>query len=166
MILVTGHRRENFGEGLENVCIALKQLVSDYDDIEVVYPVHLNPKVQEPVNRILSGLGRVHLIKPLEYLPFIYLMKQSYLILTDSGGIQEEAPSLGIPVLVMRDITERPESVEAGTVKLVGTSTEKILEEASSLLNDIKLYNTMSQSKNPYGDGFASRRIIEILRCV
>jgi len=165
MILVTGHRRENFGEGFENICLALAEIAETYPDVEIVYPVHLNPNVQEPVWRILGG-GRhanVHLIEPLDYLPFVWLMDRSYLIITDSGGVQEEAPSLGKPVLVMRDTTERPEAVEAGTVRLVGTTREKIVAETRRLLNDPHAYETMSMAHNPYGDGKAAGRIAEVL---
>ena len=162
MILVTGHRRENFGLGFEQICHALKFL-SEREDIEIVYPVHLNPNVREPVNRILGGCPSVHLIEPLEYLPFVYLMSRSYLILTDSGGIQEEAPSLGKPVLVMRDTTERPEAVEAGTVKLVGTDKELIIAETMRLLDDPTGYASMSHTHNPYGDGHAAARIATVI---
>jgi len=164
IILVTGHRRENFGQGFEDICTAIAQIATMFDDVEIIYPVHLNPNVQEPVNRILGNLERVHLIKPLDYLPFVYLMKQSYVILTDSGGIQEEAPSLGKPVLVMRETTERPEAVEAGTVKLVGTDIEKILKEVSLLLSSKEEYQKMSSSHNPYGDGSASSQITALLK--
>lgn len=160
IILVTGHRRESFGAGFENICQAIKTLALR-DDVQIIYPVHLNPKVQEPVNRLLKGIDSVKLIDPQDYLPFIYLMNQAYIILTDSGGVQEEAPSLGKPVLVMRETTERPEAVEAGTVKLVGTNTELIIESVTALLNDITLYNEMSFAHNPYGDGEASQRILE-----
>jgi len=162
LILVTGHRRENFGSGFEDICHALKQ-IADRGDTQVVYPVHLNPNVQEPVNRILGDHATVHLIEPQEYLPFIYLMSRSSIIVTDSGGIQEEAPSLGKPVLVMRDTTERPEAVDAGTVRLVGTSSNRIVEEVSRLLDNQDVYETMSRSHNPYGDGQASARIAAIL---
>ncbi|VVE35203.1 UDP-N-acetylglucosamine 2-epimerase [Pandoraea cepalis] len=162
LILVTGHRRENFGDGFESICAALVEL-SQREDVEVVYPVHLNPNVQEPVRRILGRLGNVHLIEPLDYLPFVYLMGRSYLILTDSGGIQEEAPSLGKPVLVMRDTTERPEAVSAGTVRLVGTDSDLIAREVTRLLDDSTAYQTMSRAHNPYGDGAAAKRITEIL---
>lgn len=158
LILVTGHRRENFGDGFEQMCGALAEL-ADRGDVQIVYPVHLNPNVQEPVNRILSDRSGVVLIEPQDYLPFVYLMKRSHLILTDSGGVQEEAPSLGKPVLVMRDTTERPEAVEAGTVKLVGTDRRRIVEEASRLLDDPREYQAMSRAHNPYGDGKASGRI-------
>lgn len=162
LILVTGHRRENFGEGFENICKALKQL-GERDDVQIVYPVHLNPNVQEPVQRILSNCPRVQLIEPLDYLPFVYLMSQSYLIITDSGGVQEEAPSLGKPVLVMRITTERPEAVEAGTVKLVGTDLKCIVSEANRLLDESAAYETMAMSHNPYGDGKAAERITTAL---
>ncbi len=159
LVLVTGHRRENFGDGFEQICLALKAL-AERGDVQVVYPVHLNPNVQEPVNRILSGVDNVVLIEPQDYLPFVYLMDRSSLIITDSGGVQEEAPSLGKPVLVMRDTTERPEAVDAGTVRLVGTSTARILAEANRLLDDEAAYAEMSRAHNPYGDGQASRRIV------
>ncbi|OCS47040.1 non-hydrolyzing UDP-N-acetylglucosamine 2-epimerase [Ralstonia pickettii] len=162
LILVTGHRRENFGAGFENICAALADLAAR-PNVQIVYPVHLNPNVQEPVSRILGGLPNVHLIEPQDYLPFVYLMGQSYLILTDSGGIQEEAPSLGKPVLVMRDTTERPEAVAAGTVRLVGTDRQKIFSEAVNLLDDTEVYASMSHAHNPYGDGKAAHRIVDIL---
>ncbi len=164
LILVTGHRRENFGQGFLNICSALKELALKYPDVDIVYPVHLNPNVQKPVNEILSDVDNVFLIPPLDYEPFVYLMSRSYFILTDSGGIQEEAPSLGKPVLVMRDTTERPEALEAGTVKLVGTDTKKIIEECISLLDDDEAYQTMSKSHNPYGDGKACERIVTYLK--
>lgn len=164
IILVTGHRRENFGDGFENICHALRGISADYPDVQIVYPVHLNPQVQEPVRRILSGCTNIHLIYPLDYLPFIYLMNKSYLILTDSGGVQEEAPSLGKPVLVMRDTTERPEAVNAGTVKLVGTNYEAIIRNVANLLENVDAYEVMSLAVNPYGDGHACGRIIEALR--
>lgn len=163
LVLVTGHRRENFGEGFEHICAALARLAKEHRDIQVVYPVHLNPHVQEPVNRLLADVDNVHLIKPLDYLPFVYLMNRSHLILTDSGGIQEEAPSLGKPVLVMRDTTERPEAVEAGTVKLVGTNADTIYQQASLLLSDQEAYDVMSIAHNPYGDGKACARIADAL---
>lgn len=165
LILVTGHRRENFGEGFENICHALAEIADRYDDVEIVYPVHLNPNVQEPAHRILGNVQRhnIHLIEPVDYLPFVHLMSRSYLIITDSGGVQEEAPSLGIPVLVMRDTTERPEAVAAGTVKLVGTRQDAIVAETSRLLNDNDAYLKMTKSHNPYGDGFAVRRIAAAL---
>lgn len=164
MILITGHRRENFGAGFEQICHALRRL-AERDDVQLVYPVHLNPNVREPVNRILGTCDRVHLIEPQDYLPFVYLMKRSHLIVTDSGGVQEEAPSLGKPVLVMRNTTERPEAVEAGTVKLVGTDTDCIVGETVGLLDDESTYQAMSRAHNPYGDGQAARRIVaEIVR--
>ncbi len=162
LVLVTGHRRENFGEGFEQMCLALSDLAAR-DDVQIVYPVHLNPSVQEPVNRILGATPNVRLIEPLDYLPFVYLMTQSHLILTDSGGVQEEAPSLGKPVLVMRDTTERPEAVEAGTVRLVGTDRARIVSEAARLLDDPEAYAAMSRAHNPYGDGLASSRIIDAI---
>lgn len=161
LVLVTGHRRENFGEGFESMCHALLDIASE-NGTQVVYPVHLNPQVQEPVRRILGQAKNVHLIAPLDYLPFVYLMKRSYLILTDSGGIQEEAPSLGKPVLVMRDTTERPEAVEAGTVKLVGTDRKSIVDSARTLLFNEAEYKRMARAHNPYGDGFACSRIADI----
>lgn len=160
LILVTGHRRENHGDGFERICKALAVLALR-DDVQIVYPVHLNPNVQEPVNRNLKGLDNVHLIEPQDYLPFVYLMKQSYLILTDSGGIQEEAPTLGKPVLCMRDTTERPAAVKAGTVRLVGTCDETIVAETVRLLDDELAYQVMSHANNPYGDGRTSQRIVE-----
>ena len=159
LILVTGHRRENFGEGFENICCALKEIAATHSDVEVIYPVHLNPNVQEPVKRILGDALGVHLIEPLDYLPFVWLMNRAYLIITDSGGVQEEAPSLGKPVLVMRDTTERPEAVTAGTVILVGTDREKIVTVAHKLLTDTAAYNAMTRAHNPYGDGKAAERI-------
>ncbi|MEO2174742.1 MAG: UDP-N-acetylglucosamine 2-epimerase (non-hydrolyzing), partial [bacterium] len=158
-ILVTGHRRESFGAGFENICKAIATL-AQRDDVEIVYPVHLNPNVQEPVKRILGGLSNIHLIEPLDYLPFVHLMSQAYIILTDSGGVQEEAPSLGKPVLVLRDTTERPEAVETGTVKLVGTQSLTIIEETNHLLDSKKSYEKMCKAHNPYGDGNAVGRII------
>lgn len=163
MVLVTGHRRESFGGGFERICEALRAIATAHEDVQIVYPVHLNPNVREPVNRLLADVSNIHLIEPLQYLPFIYLMNRSHLILTDSGGIQEEAPSLGKPVLVMRDTTERPEAVEAGTVKLVGTDVQTIVSTVESLLLDNKLYDDMSFAHNPYGDGKACERICEIL---
>jgi len=162
LILVTGHRRESFGGGFERICQALKSL-AERGDVQVVYPVHLNPNVKEPVDRILAGVKNVHLIDPLDYLPFVYLMSQSYLILTDSGGVQEEAPSLGKPVLVMRDTTERPEAIQAGTVKLVGTDLDYIVEQAKKLLDEPEEYKKMSIAHNPYGDGKACSRIADII---
>ena len=164
IILVTGHRRENFGQGFEHICNALRIIAKKYPDVQIIYPVHLNPKVQEPVKRILSNLENVHLIEPLDYLPFVKIMDLSYLILTDSGGIQEEAPSLGIPVLVMRNTTERPEAVEAGTIKLVGTNTDNVVRETSDLLeNKNNIYQLMSKSHNPFGNGDSSVKIRKIL---
>jgi UDP-N-acetylglucosamine 2-epimerase (non-hydrolysing) len=162
LLLVTGHRRENFGDGFQNICRALGKL-AERQDIVIVYPVHLNPNVKEPVHRLLGNADNVLLIDPLEYVPFTYLMKRAYLVLTDSGGIQEEAPSLGKPVLVMRDNTERPEAVIAGTVKLVGTSYERIIESANMLLDDPAAYDEMASAHNPYGDGTASSRICKTL---
>jgi len=160
LILVTGHRRESFGNGFEIICSALAEVARLYPDVQIVYPVHLNPNVREPVQRILKDIDNIFLIEPLEYLPFVYLMMQSHLILTDSGGIQEEAPSLGKPVLVMRDTTERPEAVNAGTVKLVGTNKEVIIREVSALLENKEQYEAMSQAHNPYGDGDACQQIV------
>ncbi len=163
LILVTGHRRENFGEGFQNICHALADIAQAHGDVEVLYPVHLNPNVQQPVADILAArrLNNVHLIEPVDYLPFVHLMDRAHLIITDSGGVQEEAPSLGKPVLVMRETTERPEAVEAGTVRLVGTSREKIVGEAHRLLTDENEYAVMSRAHNPYGDGKAVQRIVE-----
>ena len=163
LILVTGHRRENFGQGFLNICTALANIAKQYPDVQIVYPVHLNPNVQKPVNELLSGISNIYLIAPQDYLPFVYLMNRSYLILTDSGGIQEEAPSLGKPVLVMRDTTERPEAVEAGTVKLVGTDAVLIQQSVIELLENTDLYQTMAAAHNPYGDGTASQQIIRAL---
>lgn len=163
VVLVTGHRRENFGEGFKNICESISELAGKFSEVEFVYPVHFNPNVREPVNRILRGIANVHLIEPLDYQPFVYAMDRAYLILTDSGGVQEEAPSLGKPVLVMRDTTERPEAVEAGTVKLVGTDKRKIVESVSRLLTDQQEYAIMSKAHNPYGDGKASGRIVKII---
>ncbi|APF01511.1 UDP-N-acetylglucosamine 2-epimerase [Pseudomonas putida] len=163
MVLVTGHRRENFGDGFERICQALVQTARQFPDVDIVYPVHLNPNVREPVNRLLADVNNIHLIEPLDYLPFVYLMTRSYLILTDSGGIQEEAPALGKPVLVMRDTTERPEAVAAGTVKLVGTDVESITENLAKLLTDDATYREMSIAHNPYGDGKACARILDAL---
>jgi UDP-N-acetylglucosamine 2-epimerase (non-hydrolysing) len=162
-ILVTGHRRESFGDGFLNICDALKNIATRFPDVDIVYPVHLNPNVQEPVYNKLGGIENIYLTQPLDYLPFIYLMKHCYLVLTDSGGIQEEAPSLGKPVLVMRDTTERPEAVDAGTVILVGTSAEKIFHETEWLILDSERYAAMSMLHNPYGDGKASARIIDAI---
>lgn len=163
-ILVTGHRRENHGQGFINICEALKTIAEQNSDIDIVYPVHLNPNVQKPVKEILSNIANVHLIEPLQYESFIYLMDQSYFIITDSGGVQEEAPSLGKPVLVMRDTTERPEALEAGTVKLVGTDKEKIIQEATKLLHVSNEFEKMSKAHNPYGDGKACERVIEFMK--
>lgn len=163
LILVTGHRRESFGEGFERICESLKQIAESHKDVQIVYPVHLNPNVQEPVNRLLGKIDNIHLVEPQDYLPFVYLMMNAHIILTDSGGIQEEAPSLGKPVLVMRDTTERPEAVEAGTVKLVGTDVMKITGEVDALLSDPELYQRMSGAHNPYGDGHACGRILDYL---
>ncbi|MCL0072160.1 UDP-N-acetylglucosamine 2-epimerase (non-hydrolyzing) [Thermodesulfovibrionales bacterium] len=163
LILVTGHRRESFGKGFQRICKALRMLAGDNPDIQIVYPVHLNPNVKEPVYSILGDMNNIHLISPLDYEPFVFLMSRSYLILTDSGGIQEEAPSLGVPVLVMRDTTERPDGIEAGSAKLVGTDTEKIITETQKLLNDKIEYDRMSKTINPYGDGQASKRIVRII---
>jgi len=163
LILVTGHRRESFGPGMESICHALADLARR-DDVVVVYPVHLNPNVQEPVRRILGQSGRVHLLPPQDYLPFVYLMDKSYLILTDSGGVQEEAPSLGKPVLVMRDKTERPEAVAAGTARLVGTNRARIVTAATLLLDSPSEYDKMARAHNPFGDGHAAQRIVERLR--
>lgn len=163
MILVTGHRRENFGQGFENICHALAAL-AQRGDVQIVYPVHLNPQVQEPVRRILGGVANVHLIEPQDYLPFVYLMDRCNLLVTDSGGVQEEAPSLGKPVLVMRDTTERPEAVEAGTVKLVGTDSQAIIQNVNALLDDQSAYQAMAHAHNPYGDGKSAQRITEILQ--
>ena len=162
-VLITGHRRENFGDGFMQICEALKELAIRYSDVHFVYPVHLNPNVQDPVNSILIGLPNIHLIGPLDYEPFVYLLKHCYLVLTDSGGIQEEAPSLGKPVLVMRDVTERPEAVEMGTVRLVGANRERIVTSVSELIENEASYKKMSHAHNPYGDGKACARIIDVL---
>lgn len=164
MILVTGHRRENQGQGFINICTALKELALANPDIDIVYPVHLNPNVQKPVKEILTGIDNIYLIEPLQYEQFVYIMDKSYLILTDSGGIQEEAPSLGKPVLVMRNTTERPEALEAGTVKLVGTDTQVIVKEVQRLIHNSKAYEQMSKAHNPYGNGNACQKIINFLR--
>lgn len=163
LVLVTGHRRENFGAGFEQICLALRDLAGR-GDVQIVYPVHLNPNVQDPVQRLLSGVPGVRLIEPLDYLPFVYLMTRAHLILTDSGGIQEEAPSLGKPVLVLRQTTERPEAVEAGTVRLVGTDRATIVTEASRLLDDPAAHAAMAMAHNPYGDGHAAARIASLVR--
>lgn len=164
LILITGHRRENFGDGFVNLCRAIRQLALTHPDWLMVYPVHLNPNVQRPVMEILNGLPNVYLIKPLEYLPFIWLMDRSHLILTDSGGIQEEAPALGKPVLVMREVTERPEALAAGTVKLVGTDTKRIVDAAELLLTDDNAYRQMSTAANPFGDGTAAKKIVALIK--
>lgn len=163
MILITGHRRENFGKGFEDLCLAIKEIALS-DDVQIIYPVHLNPNVQEPVNRILDGIENVHLIQPVDYPAFLFLMNNSYLILTDSGGVQEEAPSLGKPVLLLRSNTERPEALSSGVVRLVGTDSTEIVQNTIKLLIDKGSYLEMSQKTNPYGDGKASERIVEILR--
>lgn len=163
LILVTAHRRENFGEPLEHICQALLDIVRQYDDVHVVYPVHLNPNVQEPVYRLLGNHAQITLLPPLDYLPLVHLMKRSRIVLTDSGGIQEEAPGLGKPVLVLREKTERPEAVEAGTVRLVGTDRERIVRETMLLLDDSEKYVNMARAVNPYGDGRAAERIVEVL---
>jgi UDP-N-acetylglucosamine 2-epimerase (non-hydrolysing) len=163
LVLITGHRRESFGGGFERICEAIAQMAKKFPDVEFVYPMHLNPNVREPVNRLLKGLTNVFLIEPLDYLPFVYLMNKAYVLLTDSGGIQEEAPSLGKPVLVMRDTTERPEAVDAGTVMLVGTDVDTIVKELSTLLTSESAYKEMSFAHNPYGDGKACQRICDAL---
>ena len=164
IILVTGHRRENFGDGFINICEALKTLAIKNPNVDIVYPVHLNPNVQEPVRKSLSGIDNVHLIAPLEYGEFVYLMSMAHFIITDSGGIQEEAPSLGKPVLVMRNTTERPEAIEAGSVRLVGVGKKNIVSQAQILLDDDEIYQKMSQSRSPYGDGKASVKIVEFIK--
>ncbi len=161
IVLVTGHRRENFGDGFQNICSALKEIALANPNIDIVYPVHLNPNVQKPVYELLKGVPNIYLISPLDYLPFIYLMQKSHIILTDSGGIQEEAPSLGKPVLVMRNTTERPEAVDAGTVKLVGTDKQTIVDNVNELLTNNNIYRKMSETHNPYGDGKACQRIVD-----
>jgi UDP-N-acetylglucosamine 2-epimerase (non-hydrolysing) len=163
LVLITGHRRESFGDGFDRICRAIRTLASEFRDADFLYPVHLNPNVREPVGRILAGLDNVHLIEPLDYLPFVHLMIRSHVILTDSGGIQEEAPSLGKPVLVMRDTTERPEAIEAGTVKLVGTNVRRIVSETRRLMSDGVEYQRMSFAHNPYGDGRACERIMQAI---
>ena len=167
LVLITGHRRENFGDGFINMCTAIKDLTQKYPDVDFVYPMHLNPNVRKPIHEVfgedLSNLGNMFFIEPLEYLSFVYLMEKSTIVLTDSGGIQEEAPGLGKPVLVMRDTTERPEALEAGTVKLVGTNYDKIVAEVSALLDDQAHYDAMSKAVNPYGDGLACGRIVDTL---
>lgn len=164
MVLITGHRRENFGDGFERICASIRALALDFPDTDFVYPVHLNPNVREPVGRVLKGVGNVHLIEPQDYLPFVYLMTRAHIILTDSGGIQEEAPSLGKPVLVMRDTTERPEAVAAGTVRLVGTDPVRIKAAVVALLTDRQEYDRMSFAHNPYGDGTACQQIVDIIK--
>jgi UDP-N-acetylglucosamine 2-epimerase (non-hydrolysing) len=168
LVLITGHRRENFGEGFINMCAAIRDLTQKYPDVDFVYPMHLNPNVRKPIHEVfgedLSDLGNMFFIEPLEYLSFVYLMEKSNIVLTDSGGIQEEAPGLGKPVLVMRDTTERPEALEAGTVKLVGTDYDKIVNEVSLLLDDQAHYDAMSKAVNPYGDGLACGRIVNTLK--
>jgi len=164
LILVTGHRRERFGGGFERICEAVAITAKEHPDTQILYPVHLNPNVREPVNRFLAGIGNIYLIEPQQYLPFIYLMMRANIILTDSGGIQEEAPSLGKPVLVMRDTTERPEAVEAGTVKLVGTDVNHIVGNLNILLTNEEVYKDMSFAHNPYGDGQACQRILNVLK--
>nr|WP_293267668.1 UDP-N-acetylglucosamine 2-epimerase (non-hydrolyzing) [Neptunomonas sp.] len=164
LILVTGHRRESFGGGFERICEALADIAKRYPESQIVYPVHLNPNVQEPVNRLLKGVDNIYLIDPQDYLPFVYLMNRSYLILTDSGGIQEEAPSLGKPVLVMRDNTERPEAVDAGTVELVGTDYERIVAGVVELMESQEKYDSMARAINPYGDGTACKKIVDALK--
>jgi len=166
IVLITGHRRENFGEKIQNICLAIKKLAIKNPDIFFVYPVHLNPNIQEPVLQILSGIENVKLTHPLDYPDFVYAMKKSWMILTDSGGVQEEAPSLGVPVLVMRDNTERPEAVDAGTVKLVGASENAIVENVQSLIQDPSIYQAMKKAINPYGDGKATDRIVEFLKAI
>jgi UDP-N-acetylglucosamine 2-epimerase (non-hydrolysing) len=163
VVLITAHRRESFGGPFEEMCEAMRRIAVSYPDVGLVYPVHLNPNVREPVNRILAGVKNVRLVEPLDYEPFVHLMKCSTIILTDSGGVQEEAPSLGKPVLVMREKTERPEGIAAGTVKLVGTSAETIVREVSQLLDDAAAYRKMAEAVNPYGDGLASKRIADLL---
>ena len=164
LVLITGHRRESFGQGFLDICSAIKTLAEEHSDVNFVYPVHLNPNVQEPVRELLSGINNVYLIAPLDYEPFVYLMSKSYLILTDSGGIQEEAPSLGKPVLVMRDTTERPEAIISGTVNRVGTNPSTIVNEVNKLLKDTSLYMSMSQAHNPYGDGKACEKIVNTIK--
>lgn len=168
LVLITGHRRENFGDGFINMCTAIKDLTKKYPEVDFVYPMHLNPNVRKPIHEVfgedLSNLGNMFFIEPLEYLSFVHLMSKSTIVLTDSGGIQEEAPGLGKPVLVMRDTTERPEALEAGTVKLVGTNYEKIMPEVSRLIDDAEYYDTMSKAVNPYGDGLACERIVNFIK--
>jgi UDP-N-acetylglucosamine 2-epimerase (non-hydrolysing) len=166
LVLITGHRRENFGEGFINICEAIRSLAESHDDVDFVYPLHLNPNVRDPVLKLLENINNVHLIEPQGYLPFVYLMERSYLVLTDSGGIQEEAPTLGKPVLVMRENTERPEAVDAGVAKLVGVNVAKIVQAAESLLVNRSEYERMSVIANPYGDGYSSQRILDVLKKV
>jgi UDP-N-acetylglucosamine 2-epimerase (non-hydrolysing) len=166
IVLITGHRRESVGEGFRQICEALRELASEFDDVQFVYPVHMNPNVQAPIRSILAGPANVHLIEPLHYEAFVYLLKHSHIVLTDSGGIQEEAPSLGKPVLVMRDVTERPEAVDAGTVELVGAHKDRIVASVTRLLNDESHYLKMSRAHNPYGDGKACERIVDVLRLI
>jgi UDP-N-acetylglucosamine 2-epimerase (non-hydrolysing) len=170
LVLITGHRRENFGDGFMNMCTAIKDLSHKYPDVDFVYPMHLNPNVRKPIHEVfgedLSNLGNMFFIEPLEYLSFVYLMEKSTIVLTDSGGIQEEAPGLGKPVLVMRDTTERPEALEAGTVKLVGTNYDRIVNEVSQLLDDAAYYDAMSRAVNPYGDGKACERIVNFIKAI
>jgi len=163
-VLMTGHRRENFGEGIRQICEAITVLAKNYPQVHFVYPVHLNPQIQKPVNDLLKGYSNIHLIEPLGYPEFVYLMKHCYIVLTDSGGIQEEAPSLGKPVLVMRDVSERPEAIAFGTVKLVGTQSDAIIQGVKELLDNQSIYEQMAKTTNPYGDGQACNRIIEVLR--
>jgi UDP-N-acetylglucosamine 2-epimerase (non-hydrolysing) len=168
LVLITGHRRENFGDGFINMCTAIRDLTQKYPEVDFVYPMHLNPNVRRPIHEVfgedLNNLGNMFFIEPLEYLSFVYLMEKATIVLTDSGGIQEEAPGLGKPVLVMRDTTERPEALDAGTVKLVGTDYDKIMSEVSLLLDDASAYEKMSRAVNPYGDGLACGRILELLK--
>ena len=168
MVLITGHRRENFGEGFITMCTAIKDLTQKYPNVDFIYPMHLNPNVRKPIHEVfgedLSDLGNMFFIEPLEYLNFVYLMEKCTIVLTDSGGIQEEAPGLGKPVLVMRDTTERPEAVDAGTVKLVGTNYHMIIDNVSQLIDNQNYYNTMSKAVNPYGDGLACERIVKTLK--
>ena len=168
LVLITGHRRENFGDGFVKMCIAIRDLKNKYSEVDFVYPMHLNPNVRKPIHETfgkdLDNLGNMFFIEPLEYLSFVYLMEKSFIVLTDSGGVQEEAPSLGKPVLVMRDTTERPEALSAGTVKLVGTNYDMIVNEVSALIDDDAVYEQMSKAVNPYGDGWACSRIVKILK--
>jgi UDP-N-acetylglucosamine 2-epimerase (non-hydrolysing) len=162
--LVTGHRRESFGDGFENICRSIAYIAGAYKDIQFIYPMHFNPNVREPVNRILNGIANVHLIEPLDYPYLIWLMEKCYFVLTDSGGIQEEAPALGKPVLVMREVTERQEGIEAGTAKIVGTRYNNLVYAMEELLNNEKVYSEMANAVNPYGDATASKQIVEIMR--